>query len=215
MKISAAIGTYVAMKRMLGVSFRWGAEVLCAFRRHVGEKSLDTVAEGQVSAFLGKSASSDRAWLLRYRILRAFFDYWVGRNELAKPPLPPPRWPGAARTTIPYIYSASELRRLLLASSARRRATTRGLSSLTFQTLLLFLYGTGARMNEAVALTQQDVDLKNGTITFNRPPAPGRTIPISPHLRRSLREYAKSFSTRDARKAFFAAQQANPFGRST
>jgi len=36
-------------------------------------------------------------------------------------------------------------------------------------------------MNETLALTRQDVDLKNGTITFHRPPpATGRTIPISP-----------------------------------
>jgi integrase/recombinase XerD len=211
MKVSDAVGMYVAMKHVMGGSFKWGTEVLRAFCRHVGDRSLDAVAEGQVSAFLGKSASSDRAWLLRYRILRAFFDYWVGRNELAKAPLPQPRRPGTARTTVAYVYSASELRRLLDASCARRRATPRGFSSLTFRTLLLFLYATGARINETVALMQQDIDLKNGTITFHRPsPATGRTVPISPHLWRSLREYARSFPTRDDRKAFFCSTAGEP-----
>jgi integrase/recombinase XerD len=211
MRVSEAIGTYVAMKRVLGVSFKWGAEVLHAFSRNVGETSLDAVAEGQISAFLGKSASSDRAWLMRYRILRAFFDYWVDRKELAKPPLPRSRCPCTARTTIPYIYSVSELRQLLKTASVRRRATPRDFSSLTFRTLLLFLYGTGARMNETLALTQQDIDLRKGTMTFHRPPpAVGRTIPIGPHLCRSLREYAESLSTRNDRKAFFCSTEGKP-----
>jgi len=211
MKISEAIGTYVAKKRVMGISYTWGAEVLHAFSRHVGDISLDVVAAGEVSTFLEKSASSDRAWLLRYRILRAFFDYWIARNELAAPPLPPSRHPGAIRTIIPHIYSVSELRKLLDATSTRRRATPREFSSLTLRMLILFLYGTGARMNETMSLTQQDMDLRKGTVTFRRlPPATGRTIPIGPHLCRSLREYAGSFACYDDRKAFFTRRDGKP-----
>jgi integrase len=211
MKVAEAIGAYVAMKQVMGISYKWGTGVLQAFSRHVGDISLDAVVAGQVSAFLEKSVSSDRAWLFRYRILRAFFDYWIARNELAAPPLPPSRRLGTARTTIPYIYSVSEVRKLLNAAYVRRRATPRDFSSFTFRTLLLFLYGTGARMNETMSLTQQDIDLRNGTITFRRPPpATGRTIPIGPHLRKHLREYADSFACRDERKAFFTRRDGKP-----
>jgi integrase/recombinase XerD len=204
MNVSQAVEQYVAMKRVMGVSFKWGTEVLHAFSRHVGDISLDAVAKGQVLAFLDKSASSDRAWLSRYRSLKAFFDYWIARNELATLPLPPPRRPAIARNAIPYIYSVSELRQLLKTASVRRRATPRDFSSLTFRTLLLFLYATGARMNETMSLTQQDIDLTKATVTFHRPPpAVGRTIPIGPHLCRALREYADTFDCRDDRKAFF------------
>ncbi len=211
MKVSEAIGTYVAMKRVMRISYKWGAEVLHAFSRHVGDISLGVVAEGEVSAFLEKSASSDRAWLLRYRILRAFFDYWIARNELAARPLPPSRHASASRTTIPYIYSVSELRKLLDATSMRRRATPREFSSLTLRMLILFLYGTGARINETLALTQQDINFRSRTITFRRPPpATGRTIPIGLHLCRSLREYTGSFACHDDRKALFARRDGEP-----
>jgi integrase/recombinase XerD len=211
MNVSQAVEQYVAMKRVMGVSFKWGAEVLHAFSRHVGDISLDAMAKGQVLAFLEKSASSDRAWLFRYQIISAFFDYWIARNELAAPPLPPSRHPATARTTIPYIYSVSELRQLLKTASVRRRATPRDFSSLTFRTLLLFLYSTGARMKEAVSLRQQDIDLTKGTVTFHRPlPAVGRTIPIGPHLCRALREYADTFDCRDDCKAFFTRRDGKP-----
>jgi integrase/recombinase XerD len=199
------------MKQVMGISYKWGTGVLHAFSRHVGDTSLDALVAGQVSGFLGKSASSDRAWLLRYRILRAFLDYWISRNELTAPPLPPSRRSVPVRTTVPYIYSVSEVRKLLNAASVRRRATPRDFSSFTFRTLLLFLYATGARMNETVSLTQKDIDLRKGTITFHRPPpTTGRTIPISPHLWRSLREYAGSFFSRDDRKAFFTRRDEKP-----
>jgi integrase/recombinase XerD len=211
MKVAEAIGTYVAMKQVMGISYKWGTGVLQAFSRHVSDISLDAVVAGQVSAFLGKSASSDRAWLLRYRILRAFFDYWIARNELTASPLLPSRRSGPVRTTVPYIYSVSEVRKLLNAAYVRRRATPRDFSSFTFRTLLLFLYATGARMNETVSLTQQDIDLRKGTITFHRPLcATDRTIPMSPHLRRSLREYANSFACHDNHKAFFRRRDEKP-----
>jgi integrase/recombinase XerD len=132
MRVSEAIGRYVAMKQVMGVGYKWGTEVLRAFSRHVGDISLDAVVERQVSAFLEKSVSSERAWLLRYRTLKNFFDYWIARDELAVASLPPPRHPGIARKTIPFIYSTSELRKLLEATSLRRRSTPREFSSLTF-----------------------------------------------------------------------------------
>jgi integrase/recombinase XerD len=204
-------GTYVAMKQMMGISYKGATKVLRAFYRLLGDISLDTVGEKQVSTFLDKSASSDIAWLLRHRLVRAFFEYWVARSELATPPLPPLRCPSKVRTAVPYIYSVSELRQLLKTASMKRRATPRDFSSLTFRTVLLFLYATGARMNETTSLMQQDIDLTKGTVTFDRPPpAARRTIPIGPHLCRSLRGYDDSFACHGERKAFFIRRDGKP-----
>jgi integrase/recombinase XerD len=211
MKLAEAIGTYVAMKQMTSISFDWGTKVLRAFYRLVGDASLDTIGEGHISTFLDKSASSDIAWLLRHRLLRAFFEYWVARSELVTLPLPPLRCPSKVRTAVPYIYSVSELRQLLKTASMKRRATPRDFSSLTFRTVLLFLYATGARMNETTSLTQQDIDLTKGTVTFDRPPPAGkRTIPIGSHLCRRLREYDGSFAWHSVRKAFFTRRDGKP-----
>jgi|ERR1700733_1434115 len=211
MKLAEATERYVTMKRVMGVSFRWGTDVLHAFCRHVDDISLDSVVRAQVSDFLDKFVSSDRTWLSHYRTLKAFFDYWIARDELATLPLPQPRRPGIGRKAIPHTYSVSELRKLLNSTSLRRGGTPREFSSLTFRTLLLFLYGTGARINETLSLRQQDIDLKKGTITFDRPPPfTGRTIPIGPHLCRALEEYADLFTCRDDRKAFFCRRDGKP-----
>ena len=124
---------------------------------------------------------------------------------------PPSRRPITARTAVPFVYSVSELRKLLDSTSLRRRSTPREFSSHTFRTLLLFLYGTGARMNETLFLRQQDIDLRKGTITFHRPPpAVGRTIPIGAHLCGVLRAYANAFDCRGDRRAFFTRRDGKP-----
>lgn len=205
-KLSRAIRRYVAAKHAIGVSYRSGRDVLEAFSQHVGDVPLLSLAKWQVLEFLDRSRLSDVTWLFRFRILKAFFEYWLARDHLTKLPLPPPRRHGTARSLVPYIYSVSELRRLLERTCLRRRSTPREFSSVTFRTLLLFLYGTGARINETLALRPQDVNLDNGTVTFHRPPPMiGRTIPIGPHLCRNLRNYADSLASSGAdRKAFFA-----------
>jgi integrase/recombinase XerD len=211
MKVFEAIERYVENKRVMGISFEWGTNVLQAFGRLVGDIPIRSIDKGEVSQFLDKVVSSERTWLSHYRILKAFFDYWIARNELAVPPLPPLRRPGIARKAIPFIYSVSELRKLLSATSLRRRSTPREFSALTFRMLLVFLYGTGARTNETLFLTQRDVNFRKGTITFHRPsPSTGRSIPIGPHLRKALREYADSFAGRDNHKAFFARRDGKP-----
>jgi len=211
MNVSEAVEQYLATKEAMGVPYKWGRAVLNGLSRYVGDMSLKAVTTGLVSSFLEKSATSDRGWMLRYRVLKVFFDYWIGRNELRAMPLPPLRRPAPARLTVPYIYSVSELRRLLDTASSKRRATRLDFSPSTFRTLLLFLYATGARLNETVSLKQQDVDLNKGTITFRRPYlATERTIPMSPHLRANLRKYARSFVCRDGQKAFFRTIDEKP-----
>jgi integrase/recombinase XerD len=211
MRLSEAVERYVAMKRVMGFSFQWGAEQLQSFCRSVDDISVGSVVTSQVADFLEKSGLSERGWLYRHRVLKAFFEHWLARYEVTALPLPPSCRPRIAPRAVQFVYSVTELRQLLNATSQRRRATPREFSSLTFRMLLVFLYGTGARINETVALTQHNIDLKHGTITFHWPPrATGRTIPISPHLLRSLREYAHSFSSREHGRAFFCRRDGKP-----
>jgi integrase/recombinase XerD len=212
MKLAEAIDRYVGTKQATGASFKWGTGLLRAFRYHVGDISLCSITTSQVSDFLERSVSSDRTRFSRHRLLKAFFDHWIARNELAGLPLPPSRHRRIARKIVPYIYSISELRKLLDATSqTRQRNSLREFSSMTFRMLILFLYGTGARVDETLHLAQEDVDLKKATITFHRPPSgAGRTVPIGPHLCEALREYAAFFASHDARKAFFTRRDGKP-----
>ena len=190
MKISRAIEQYIEMKHVMGISFGEGTKVLHAFRIYSGDISLRSVKKWQVLGFLGRSTLADVTWLLRYRILKAFFEFWRARDKLADLPMPHSRGSRPARTFVPYIYSIPELRRLLGKIAVRRRSQPDEFGADTFRAILLFLYGTGSRINEALSLRREDVDFEQGTVTLRRAdPARSRTVPLGPHLCSALREY--------------------------
>jgi integrase len=183
------------MKHLMDNPFNQGRNVLQAFSKHVGDIELPAVAKWQVVAFLERSALSDVTWLLRYRILRAFFQFWMDRDEIRELPVPPSRRRVAARRFVPYIYSLAEIRTIVRKAGLKRKPHAREFGPLTFQIILLLLYGTGARINEVTSLTSKDVDLSHGTVTFRRgSPSRSRTVPIGSSLRQKLRDYVDSSS---------------------
>lgn len=212
MKLSGAITRYVEMKRILGVSFRMGAGWLRAFSRQIGDVSIGSVTKRQVLGFLDGSRTSNVTWLVKYRVLKAFFEYWMVRNEVYELPMPLSRVVTSTRVFAPCIYSVSELRKLLGCISLRRQPAYREIDSYTLRTVLLFLYGTGAHANEALAMTQGNVDLRRGTATLHRPNTEiSRTVPIGPSLLHSLRAYLKStFQNKCETQNFFVRKDGRP-----
>jgi integrase/recombinase XerD len=192
MKLSRAIRRYVEMKHLMDNTFNQGTNVLQAFSKHVGDVDLPAVAKWQVVAFLDRSVLSDVTWFLRYRILRAFFQYWMDRDELKGLPVPPSRRRTIARAFVPYIYSISEIREIVSKAGLKRKPKAHEFGPVTFQTILLLLYGTGARINEVASLKSKDVDLSHGTVTFRRSPSRPRTVPIGPSLCQKLQDYVDS-----------------------
>jgi integrase len=91
----------------------------------------------------------------------------------------------------PHIYSTDELKRLLEATEMldTPRAPLRALG---YRTLLLLLYGTGMRLNEALALTLDDIDLPNRLITVHHAKFfKTRWVPIGPKLASVLGDYSR------------------------
>lgn len=204
MRLSQAISQYVAMKLVMGISYNDGTKVLRSFSSHLGDVSLRSVAKWQVVGFLERSMLSDVTWLVKYRTLKAFFQYWMARSECRGLPMPPSRRPVVARMFLPYIYSVQELQQLLQKAALRHRPSLRDFGPVTFRTILLFLYGTGSRINEALSLKIEDVDLKQRTVTFHRPvPSRTRTIPIGPSLCQSLQEYSQTLDTNESDHTHF------------
>src|SRR6266850_2940755 len=211
MKLSGAITRYVEKKRLLGITFRMGAGWLCAFSQQIGEVSVGSVTKRQVLGFLDGQGTSNVTWLVKFRVLKAFFEYWMVRNEVSELPMPRSR-ATCPRAFAPYIYSVSELRKLFRCTSLRRQAAYREIDSYTLRTVLLFLYGTGARASEALTMTQSNVDLRRGTVTLHRPNTDiSRTVPIGPSLLHSLRVYLKStFQTGCETENFFVRKDGRP-----
>jgi integrase len=148
---------------------------------------------------------SPYTWWREYRIIQAFFQFWVSRRKLARLPMPRPQaaLPPPFR---PYIFSKTDLVRLLLTIER-----TFLLDPMTIRTFLLFIYGTGARVYEAINLRVSDVNFRNKLISLRHPDGgQRRVLPIGRTLRNMLDLYVQSsavqrggtdlvFVTRDGR----------------
>jgi integrase/recombinase XerD len=207
MKLFAAIEKYIEMKRSLGVSNKWGAGMLRAFSRQIGDVSIRSVSRANVLRFLDLGRTSDVTWMVKYRMLKAFFDYWIARREVGESPMPRPKAAAGRPAVAPYIYSVSDMRRLLWGTCSMHHLASRAVDPPTLRAVLMFLYGTGARIEETLALAKGDVDLRNQTATFRRSSRSTRTIPIGPTLAQWLRMYSVS-SSFDAEN-FFARKNGN------
>jgi len=126
-------------------------------------------------------------WWREYQIIRSFFQFWLSRNRIMRLPMPRPRaaLPPPFR---PYIFSRSDLIRLLLAIER-----TPLVDPLTMRTFLLFIYGTGARVYEAINLRVSDINFPNKLVSlrqFERKQR--RVLPITRTLRNTLDLYIQS-----------------------
>ena len=82
--------------------------------------------------------------------------------------------------------------------------------------ILLFLYGTGSRINEALSLRRKDVDFKQGTVMFRKAaPNRARIVPLGPRLADILEEYDSADAIRSNRKRFFVRNDGRPIRPTT
>ncbi len=198
MKLSYAIEQYVARRHLDGVRFRNGERVLANLLRKTGDRLMHRVTGLQVTSYLLEPRCSPATWWAKYRVLKRFFSYWMMRGELRTLPMPRPR-PAYPPPFKPLVYSKLDLQQLLEVIASHRKTGSWRLEPITLRTVLLFLYGTGALINETLSLTEGDVDVRNDLVTLHREGTVGkRTIPIGPSLHNLIRLYL-AFS-RDRRR---------------
>ena len=189
MKLAAAIDRYVLHQQATGQKFQGPAVLLLAFSRRYKNKSLEAVTSAEVKRFLDNPRTGPATWRRKYGVLRDFFVYWSCRGKLQSIPMPPAT-PKYVQTFVPYIYSHRELRLLLEAVSRCQRHPGCRTSAITLRTLVLFLYGTGMRVGEAIRLRLADVDLDQSVITIRGTKFyKSRLVPLGNDVVRLLREY--------------------------
>jgi integrase/recombinase XerD len=210
MRLLACIETYVERKRSAGFDFSKAESTLQAFSRQIGDVPVGHVNQRQVAGFLSGPKTKVPAWRQKFGVLRNFFEYWAARGQLDTLPMPPPLPPQPC-TFVPYIYSQTELLHLVKLTRSSQKLSTCAIDARTLRTLLLFLYGTGALIGEAVRLERKHVDLKDCRVTlpngrFDRV----RTIPICPDLQGVLGKYARSIQgARIQSSRFFLTRDGN------
>jgi site-specific recombinase XerD len=203
MRLREGIQQYVEEKQAQGMRFIGGNKDLTSFCRHVGNIPLDKIRHNQIVTFLDGPRTSDLTWTAKYNLLLNFFRFWVARDLMNSLPMPPPRRP-AKRNFAPYIYSQTEVRLLLQSTRVSQAHAYCRIDTRTLRTCLLFLYGTGAWISEAMRITREDVDLKRRLVVIrNNRLEPCRTIPFGPDLHKALRSYCDSHHLRSRRTQQF------------
>jgi len=211
MKLSQAADLYIQRKQDAGMRFDSPTHILRSFLRHCGDIDLHHITVPQVTAFLDGSGVRPSTWSGKRGTLQAFFVYWTARGRLKYSPLPPSA-PKITQSFVPYIYSRSDLSSLLSAVPRCQRASGCVMSAATFRTLVLFLYGTGMRLGEALRLQLVDVDLMLTLITIRDTKFyKSRLVPLGPDIEKVLQQYLRLPGRRNQHyRPLFQTKSGNP-----
>jgi integrase/recombinase XerD len=167
--------------------------------RHVGDY-LSRLREGDAEHPALSVASAARALsavrgLHRFCVREGLTPDDPSRD--VRPPAPPRRLPKA--------LDVAEVERLLAASGPVDAAGDGAARALRDRALLEFLYGTGARISEAVGAARDDVDLAEGTAVLHGKGGRTRLVPIGTYATGALSAYLVR-----ARPALAAAGRGTP-----
>ncbi len=156
-----------------------------------GINRVDSIDETNVAAFLAslRAGNADHAPLgagsaaRTVVAVRGLHRFWIREGLVladvaaqVRPPSPPRRLPKA--------ISVSDVERLLDAAGAEQ--TPRALRN---RTLLEVLYGTGARISEAVGADVDDVDLDEGVVRLQGKGSKQRLVPLGSYASRAISDY--------------------------
>lgn len=182
------VEAYLAARRALGVLLDREGRYLRQFVRETGNMPLSDVTPTAVANFLHGRGGPTATWKVKRASLAGLYRYAIGRGFVAVSPLPehPPK---LAAPQTPYVYSTTELRRLLDATAVLNHPAD-SLRPTTYRMLLLLLYGSGLRVGEAIALRLNDIDLAKCLITVRDTKFyKTRLVPIGPRLSQQIAAY--------------------------
>lgn len=213
MKLQYAIEKYVAIKQGIGMRFVSQASMLRAFGRAMGHRDIADVGLNAIQTYLRGQRDPNA----RFHMLGNFYRFAIARGYATSSPLPTVVPKKSTNAFLPYIYTLEEIRRLLATAEILDKQRGR-LSTLTFQTLVTTLYGTGLRISEALHLTFADVNLTDALLLIRESKFfKTRWVPLGPRLCDLLGTYAAKrrqwpCPSREL-SAFFATRQGTPIGR--
>lgn len=193
MRLSEAIERYLSLKRANGLLYVTEGHLLNGFRRHVSDLLLGEITPNHVLEFLNSRKCSKNRWVTIHSCLRRFFEFWTDRGQMSPLSMPQAKRRDRLGLSIPYIYTRTQVRKLIRATYGNQIHGNCRVSDATFRTILLTLYGTGAMTNEITYLTADDLDLKRNLISLRgdgmiQP----RRIPLCKDLHELLISYLHS-----------------------
>lgn len=189
MKLTEITTEYLTYKRSLGMGFRTEEWMLAAFCRQVGNVQMDSITAEQIRFFLDGNKPISSYWNRKYTSVSGLYRFALSRNYVSTVPLPT-RHPKCPPPLVPYIYSRSELKRLLDNTPAACGGPLVPMEAFVFHSLILLLYGACLRLGEALRLTMNDVDLEQGILYVRETKFyKTRLVPLGRDLHEALNQY--------------------------
>jgi integrase len=186
--LSQRLDDYLLVRRSLGYNLLFAGRVLRGFARFAELEGADHIT---VDLFLrwkdAFGAANNNTWSARLSMVRGFASWLQGYDARTEVP-PPGLIAGKLRRTRPYIYSDAEVSTIV--ARAAKLPSRYGLRGWTCSTLFGLIAVTGLRINEAIGLEDDDVDLGEGVITIRQAKnGKARFLPVAPSCVEKLRAY--------------------------
>ncbi len=186
MKLRHAIEAYIEWRQAHGAKFHGSAKLLHHYCRQLSvDIDCDAVSETEVLRFLSGTGPLTRTRANKYGILAGFYRFAHSHGYVDRSPLPTPESePKRPCSAPPWVFSRDELQRLFAAIDCSQQRAVK-LDASTLRTVLLLLYGDGLRLNEALQLRFDDVDLSEAVLTITDTKFyKSRLVPVGNWLRR-------------------------------
>jgi integrase/recombinase XerD len=204
-RLSTAVARFVSLKRVQGFQYECTSVLLHSFARAMGNCFLNELTPSRIATFLNSRKTQPQTQYYRYHMLWVFCRFLKQIGKLKRWPMPP-RPPQPRTTYVPFIYSREEIRRIVNQEYPKCFSRRTLIAPETLRAIVVFLYGTGVSLNEALTLCWNRVDFDKQVIEVClREGGKTRTIPIGHDVCKLLRQHLSSGSSsqRKSRYVFF------------
>lgn len=203
-ELARHVDDYLKLRRSLGFKLDWPGHLLYQLLAYLDAAGATTLTANLIIDWARlPQRVQPLHWGHRLGAARSFAMYLKTIEPATEVP-PPPRDVFGARQIrpAPYLWSQSDIRRLLEACRGLRPAWR----AATYEALLGLLAVSGLRRGEAIGLSRDDVDLDHGVLTIREAKfGRSRLVPLHPSASEALRCYA------DRRDQVYPAPRAKTF----
>lgn len=187
----AHITSFIDIKRKLGFKYETGRVILSLFDRMAAKRNEKSRGITKALAERWCQKMPNESPRYRYDRIRHIAQFSLYLCDLGIPSFVPKLPPYPKSTFIPYIYSKDQVQAIFKASDELRSEMKMMRSSLiSIPALIRFLYATGLRINEALSVQDDDVNLEDSFLKVkDSKNGKERIIPISSSLVSVLKQY--------------------------
>lgn len=183
------VSNYLALRRSLGFKLAYEGHVLPQFTAHLEAAGSSRITTELAITWAQLPAGVQPVtWTHRLGAVRGFARYLHAIDPQTEIP-PRAVFAGQGKRPTPYMYSDTDIDRLLTATDGLRPV----LRAATYRTLFGLLAVSGMRIREALNLRRTDLDLRAGVVTVigGKSGATTRLLPLHSSTIAALRGYQR------------------------